>query len=245
MLNQLRAWAVLGVVASVACLPVNAAPVSGSLSVSYDASFHSTAHPDGSYVFNIGGIWNFSNTLTSSAVSAGGWVLTSAVEVFENISSGAIPAGEARSSRRLGAGSAQSLLSQSVVPGGTVDFETALGVIASARTGGGTAAGQATLPSGNTASFALTGLGGNSGSFGIGIQGSNVPSSLGALDLLADLLGLDDSLLFSSNPLPANGQLTGTKTLAAIPLPAALPLLLGGLGAMGALGLRRRRARPV
>lgn len=242
MFKKLREWAVFSVITALASVPVNAAPVTGNLTVNYNASFDTTVRTDGSFVFNIGGVWNFSNTLTSTTAAAGGWVLSSAVDVFENISAGAIPAGSTRYSRRFGAGSAESLTSEAVVPGASLDFGTAFGAVRSARTGSGTASGNYPVGGGGSVSFTLSGLGGSGGTFGVGVQGANFLNSLGALGLLANTLGLDESLLFPAGQGPQSGQIAGTKTLAAIPLPAALPLLLGGLGALGLLGLRRRRA---
>lgn len=64
-------------------------------------------------------------------------------------------------------------------------------------------------------------------------------------DYLLAALGLPDGFLFVEGESFAveNASVLLTEVIAPVPLPAAAPLLLAGIGAIAALGRRRRRTR--
>ena len=67
------------------------------------------------------------------------------------------------------------------------------------------------------------------------------PSIIGIWDILDSEGNLSDRIITKNDANGANLWFYSDPTLSTVPLPAALPLLASGLGALGVAGLRKRR----
>lgn len=150
----------------------------------------------------------------------------------------------------------EGLGSIAVAPGGSVTFDTALAALLGfAAPAGGTftfGGGQGILPSGDTIEGSIDFV---SGAFDLTVTGNDAVASLQTQAGFLGSLGIAPSSTLTSifgAPedwdrsvlafLPDSGSFTAFASVQPIPLPGALPLMAGGLGLLGFMGWRRKRA---